>query len=150
MGVGRHGRDAVVRWKAAWTWIGTRLAVNGKGGYSLLSPYEQPHHPRSRLPQVQGRDWRHRTTTVAMRYTNGSRTGWLSGVVGKPVGGVASAAFWYWVHSHYRYCGGVAGSAPWKMALSVIVLGVTLFVAWQVWHALNQALAQLLELEKLH
>jgi ribosomal protein L40E len=38
----------------------------------------------------------------------------------------------------------------WKMALSVIMLGVTLFVAWQVWHALNQALAQLLELEKLH
>ena len=39
---------------------------------------------------------------------------------------------------------------PWKTALSVIVVGIPVLVVWQVGHALNQALAPLLDLEKLH
>jgi len=37
---------------------------------------------------------------------------------------------------------------PWKIALSVIVVGFTVFAVWQVWYALNQAMAPLRELEK--
>ena len=40
-------------------------------------------------------------------------------------------------------------TGPWKVALSVIVVGVTLFTVWQVWFALNRALEPLLQLEKL-
>jgi hypothetical protein len=39
---------------------------------------------------------------------------------------------------------------PWKVALSVIIVGITLYLVWQVWYMLNQALAPLLELEKPH
>jgi uncharacterized membrane protein len=39
---------------------------------------------------------------------------------------------------------------PWKIALSIITVGVPLFIVWQVGQALNQALAPLLELERLH
>lgn len=69
--------------QAHWNW---EMLV-----YSLLRLHEQPLHPRSHLPQMQDRDWRIGQLLSPVRYTNGSRTGWLSGVVGKPVGGVASA-----------------------------------------------------------
>ncbi|MGO8748227.1 MAG: hypothetical protein ACLQNE_19805 [Thermoguttaceae bacterium] len=39
---------------------------------------------------------------------------------------------------------------PWKIALSVITVGLPLLVVWQAAQALNQALAPLLELDKLH
>jgi RNA polymerase subunit RPABC4/transcription elongation factor Spt4 len=39
---------------------------------------------------------------------------------------------------------------PWKIALSVIVVAVTLYAVWQVWYTLNQLLEPLLQLEKLH
>ncbi|MGA2064542.1 MAG: hypothetical protein ABSG86_06225 [Thermoguttaceae bacterium] len=39
---------------------------------------------------------------------------------------------------------------PWKLALSVIVVGISLFFLWQVWYVLNQALAPLRQLERLH
>jgi hypothetical protein len=39
---------------------------------------------------------------------------------------------------------------PWKIALSVITVGVPLFFVWQVWQAVNQVFAPLLELDKLH
>jgi hypothetical protein len=35
----------------------------------------------------------------------------------------------------------------WKIALSVVVVGITVFAIWQIWHALNQSLAQLQDLE---
>jgi hypothetical protein len=58
---------------------------------SLLRPHEQPCRPTSCLPQVQDRDWRSGQLLSPVRYCNGSRTGGLSGVVGKPVGRVAAA-----------------------------------------------------------
>jgi len=36
----------------------------------------------------------------------------------------------------------------WKIVLSVMVVGVTVYAVWQAWHSLNQALAPLLELER--
>ena len=36
----------------------------------------------------------------------------------------------------------------WKIALTVVVLGVTVYIVWQVWFILNQMLAPLLELGK--
>jgi drug/metabolite transporter (DMT)-like permease len=38
---------------------------------------------------------------------------------------------------------------PWKILLSLIVMGVTVFVVGQIWYVFNRALAPLLELEKL-
>jgi hypothetical protein len=38
---------------------------------------------------------------------------------------------------------------PWKIALSIIVVGIAVFAVWQVWCALNRALKPLLELEGL-
>jgi len=38
---------------------------------------------------------------------------------------------------------------PWKIVLSVIVIGVTVYVVWRIWFLFNRALAPLLELEKL-
>ena len=37
---------------------------------------------------------------------------------------------------------------PWKIALSIIVLGIALFVVLQLWYIFDRALAPLLELEK--
>ena len=38
---------------------------------------------------------------------------------------------------------------PWKIALSIIVVGISLYVCWQIWYVMNRALAPLLQLEKL-
>jgi hypothetical protein len=37
----------------------------------------------------------------------------------------------------------------WKIVLTVIVAGVTVYVLWQAWYVLNQSLAPLQELRKL-
>jgi RsiW-degrading membrane proteinase PrsW (M82 family) len=37
----------------------------------------------------------------------------------------------------------------WKIVLTVIVAGITVYVLWQVWYVLNQAMGPLQELRKL-
>jgi hypothetical protein len=38
---------------------------------------------------------------------------------------------------------------PWKVALSVVMAGMTVFLLWSIWFSLQQSLAPLRELEKL-